>query len=58
MGSDKYSYKFPNMGYNYSYLTYNPTYNYPRTSKCTLPEAYVPDAKYSAPKPETRSRPV
>ena len=21
------------MGHNYSYITYNPTYNYPRTSK-------------------------
>ena len=27
------SYKSPNMGYNYSYLTYNPTYNYPKTLK-------------------------
>ena len=29
MGSYKYSYKSPNMGYNYDYLTYKPTYNYP-----------------------------
>ena len=29
MGSDKWGYKFPNMGYNYSYPTDNPTYNYP-----------------------------
>ena len=29
MGSYKYGYKLPNMGYNYSYLTYNPTYNCP-----------------------------
>ena len=28
-GSYKWGYKSPNMGYNYSYLTYNPTYNYP-----------------------------
>ena len=34
MGSYKWSYKSPNMGYNYSYLTYYPTYNYPGTSKC------------------------
>ena len=27
MGSYKYGYKPPNMSYNYSYLTYNPTYN-------------------------------
>ena len=26
MGGYKYGYKSPNMGYNYSYLTYNPTY--------------------------------
>ena len=25
MGSYKYGYKSPNMGYNYRYLTYNPT---------------------------------
>ena len=29
MGSYKWDYKSPNMGHNYSYLTYNPTYNYP-----------------------------
>ena len=29
MGSHMLGYKSPNMGYNYSYLTYNPTYNYP-----------------------------
>ena len=29
MGSYKWGYKSPNMGYNYSYPTYNPTYNYP-----------------------------
>ena len=29
MGSCKWSYKSPTMGYNYSYPTYNPTYNYP-----------------------------
>ena len=29
MGSYKWSYKFPNMGYNCSYLTYNLTYTYP-----------------------------
>ena len=30
MGSHKYGYTSPNMGYNYSYLTYyKPTYNYP-----------------------------
>ena len=29
MGSYKGSYKSLNMGYNYSYLTYNPTCNYP-----------------------------
>ena len=28
-GSDKWGYKSPNMGYNYSCPTYNPTYNYP-----------------------------
>ena len=28
-GSYKWGYKPPNMGYNYSYLTYNSTYNYP-----------------------------
>ena len=28
MVSYKQGYKSPNMGYNYSYLTYNPTYNY------------------------------
>ena len=27
------SYKSPNMGYNYSYLTYNPTYKYPSTPR-------------------------
>ena len=25
----KWGYKSPNMGYNYSYLTYNRTYSYP-----------------------------
>ena len=29
MGSYKWSYKSPNMGYNYRYLTYTSTYNYP-----------------------------
>ena len=29
MGSYKRGYKPPNKGYKYSYLTYNPTYNYP-----------------------------
>ena len=29
MGSYKWAYKSPNMGYKYSYPTYNPTYNYP-----------------------------
>ena len=29
MGSYKWSYKSPNMGYNYSFRTYNPTYSYP-----------------------------
>ena len=29
MGSYKWGYKSPNMGYKYSYPTYNPTYNYP-----------------------------
>ena len=33
MGSYKWSYKSPKLGYNYSYPTYNPTYNYPGTSK-------------------------
>ena len=30
MGSHKWGY---NMGHKYSYPTYNPTYNYPKTSK-------------------------
>ena len=29
MGTYKHGYKSPNMGCNYSYPTYNPTYNYP-----------------------------
>ena len=29
MGSSKQVYKSPNVGSNYSYPTYNPTYNYP-----------------------------
>ena len=29
MGSCKWSYKSPNMDCNYSYATYNSTYNYP-----------------------------
>ena len=29
MGSYKLGCKSPNMGYNYRYPTYNPTYNYP-----------------------------
>ena len=29
LGSYKWSYMSPNMGYNYSYPTYNPTYKYP-----------------------------
>ena len=29
MGGYEYDDESPNMGYNYSYLTYNPTYNYP-----------------------------
>ena len=29
MGSYKWVYKSPNMGYKYSYPTYNPTYYYP-----------------------------
>ena len=32
-GSYKWGYKSPNIGYMYSYPTYIPTYNYPRTSK-------------------------
>ena len=28
-GSNKWGYKSANMGYKYSYPTYNPTYNYP-----------------------------
>ena len=35
-GSYKWSCKSPNIGYNYSYPTYNPTYNYPWFSKCSL----------------------
>ena len=33
IGSSKWSYRSPNMRYKYTYLTYDPTYNYPRTSK-------------------------
>ena len=29
MGSNKWGYKSPDMGYKYSYPTYNLTYNYP-----------------------------
>ena len=29
MGSSKWSYKSRDMGYNYGYPTYNPTYDYP-----------------------------
>ena len=29
MGSYKWGYKSLNMAYNYSYPTYDPTYNYP-----------------------------
>ena len=29
MGSYKYGYKSPNMGYSYSYLTYSPTLELP-----------------------------
>ena len=29
MGSYKWRYKSPNIGYTYNYPTYNPTYNYP-----------------------------
>ena len=29
MGSYKWAYKSPNMGYQYSYSAYIPTYNYP-----------------------------
>ena len=29
MSSCNYGYKSPNVGYDYSYLTYNPTYNCP-----------------------------
>ena len=29
MGTYKWGYKSPNVGYKYSYPTYNPTYNYP-----------------------------
>ena len=29
MGSYKWAHKSPNIGYTYSFLTYNPTYNYP-----------------------------
>ena len=28
-GFKQWGYKSPNMGYNYSYPTYDPTYNYP-----------------------------
>ena len=28
-GSYKWGYNFPNMGYKYIYLTYNPMYDYP-----------------------------
>ena len=38
MGSYKYGFKSPNMGNNYTYLTYNPTYNYvpmnPQEERC------------------------
>ena len=30
MGSYKWGYKSPIMGYKYSYPTYDPTYNYPK----------------------------
>ena len=33
MGSYTWGYKSPNMAYEYSFPTYNPTYNYPWTSK-------------------------
>ena len=36
MGSSTWGYKSPIKGYKYSYLTYNPTYNYPSTSKYHL----------------------
>ena len=29
MGSSKWGYKSPNMGYKYRYTTYNPAYHYP-----------------------------
>ena len=29
VGSYKWGYKFPNMGYKYRFPTYNPTYTYP-----------------------------
>ena len=36
MGRYKWGYKSSNMGYKYSYPTYNLTNNYPRTSKYGL----------------------
>ena len=33
MGSNNWGSKSPNQDYKYTYLTYNPTYNYPSTPK-------------------------
>ena len=36
MGSSEWSYKSPNIAYNDSYRTYNPTHNYPCTPQVGL----------------------
>ena len=40
MGSYKYGYKSLIMGFNYRYLTYNPTYNYPMNLQAESCERY------------------
>ena len=43
MGSSKWGYKSPNIGYHHSYPTYNTTYTYPWTSKyeCITSGPYI-----------------
>ena len=46
MGSYKWAYKALNMGCKYRYPTYNPTYNYPCTSKQGISNSGTEDSNY------------
>ena len=57
MGSYKWSDKSPNLGYNYSYPTHNPTYNYPGTSKYRTTQTGPGQPRLSLLPPRARTTP-